>query len=289
MNLKIPIILSFLILIFLFGCASEKETEICPAVCVPMWSFDSNANECSFVECGSGCGPNEDTTFGTEDGCKKKIISGATAEGSKSEEVLDVNSCDDGDVCTEDTLDAETGKCTYERSESCCGDGFCDFSERCNEESHKTVCPSDCPRTCPGVLTVSEFTCEGECDTLEDETFSITGNSLLQTRPENIGELPLSSISSSFSCRSAESGSIYYNEKSEKDVYNGVSIKDYFEGNKESVVLKGEPFPDTSIVYNLEITGSPEKTRSFICTIRFTGSAVYYSREITLNFETEAL
>lgn len=207
---------------------------------------------------------------------------------NESEEILDITSCDDEDRCTEDVFDAESGSCRHSRMEICCGDGFCDFSERCDEEIHNTVCPSDCPRTCSGVLTLSEFSCEGSC-TFDGSNFIVTGSSILKAQLENIGELPLGSLSSSFSCRNVKTNTIYYDEKNEKDVYNGVSIKDYFEGNKNKVLLKGRPFPDNTAMYYLEITGVPEKTKQFLCTIRFTGSAVYSSTELKLNFEAEGL
>lgn len=45
--------------------------KICPAVCVPLWAMQNN--NCAFVECGSGCGADEITTFKTEAECKSKL------------------------------------------------------------------------------------------------------------------------------------------------------------------------------------------------------------------------
>ncbi len=217
-----------------------------------------------------------------------KDVSDNLPEADDNGEVLDIQSCDDADPCTEDVFNTGREICEHSRMEICCGDGFCDFSERCDEETHNTVCPSDCPRTCPGVLTLSEFSCNGSC-TFDGSNFIITGSSVLNIQLENIGELPLGSLSTSFACRNVGTNTIYYDERNEEDVYNGVFIKDYFDGNKNKVLIKGKPFPDDTAEYYLEITGVPEKTKQFLCTIRFTGSGVYRSTELKLNFEAESL
>ena len=243
----------------------------------------------------AGCADASDETNETDieagnisDDTPEKLEEDAAGEDDGGKKIIEIPSCDDNNECTGDVLNERTGKCEHKRLEICCGDGFCDFSERCNDDAHTTVCPLDCPRTCAGVLTLSEFSCEGSCS-LNGENFIITGSSILKTQMENIGELPLSSLSSSFECRQMDSNVIHYDEKNEDEVYNNITIKDYFEGDKNKVVLKGNHFPNNTALYYLEISGVPEKTRLFLCTIRFTGGAVYSSTEIKLNFETESL
>ncbi len=240
-----------------------------------------------FTACAS---PSEEISISDADvgNATENVSDDSLKENADDEEAFEIPSCDDNNDCTDDVFNEATGKCEYKRLETCCGDGFCDFSERCNDETHMTVCPLDCPRTCAGVLTLSEFSCEGRC-TLNEDNFIVTGSSILKSQMENIGELPLSSLSSSFTCRRIDSNVIYYDEKNEKDVYNNISMKDYFEGDENKVVLKGNYFPNNTALYYLEINGVPEKTRLFICTIRFTGGATYYSTEIKLDFETESL
>ncbi len=68
-----------LLSVIISGCVNAVETvttttdaRICPAVCVPMWNFDTVANKCVFNDCGSGCGPDNETTFLTQDACMSK-------------------------------------------------------------------------------------------------------------------------------------------------------------------------------------------------------------------------
>jgi len=239
-----------------------------------------------FAGCGDVTEETNRTDINTEN--VSDYAAGNIKEEDLTKEIPDDLSCDDNNDCTDDVLNEGTGKCVHKRLETCCGDGFCDFLERCNDKTHTTVCPSDCPRTCAGVLTLSEFSCEGSC-TLNGDNFVVTGSSILKVQMENIGELPLSSLSSSFTCRQTDSNVVHYDEKNEKEIYNNITIKDYFEGDKNKVVLKGNYFPNNTASYYLEISGIPEKTRLFLCIIRFTGGAVYKSAEIKLNFETESL
>ena len=41
--------------------------EVCPAVCVSMYAI--NVDTCVYDECGSGCGPDNATTFATLEQC----------------------------------------------------------------------------------------------------------------------------------------------------------------------------------------------------------------------------
>lgn len=43
----------------------------CPEVCTQVWAIEDN--KCVFDECGSGCGPNGDTTFSKESQCETKL------------------------------------------------------------------------------------------------------------------------------------------------------------------------------------------------------------------------
>ncbi len=50
----------------------------CPAVCVPLWTIRNN--ECIFNSCGSGCGPNNITSFSAEAECKSAMATEITDE-----------------------------------------------------------------------------------------------------------------------------------------------------------------------------------------------------------------
>lgn len=49
----------------------EDNRQVCPAVCVPMWKIQGD--RCVYDECGSGCGPNNKTTFDTKQECLENI------------------------------------------------------------------------------------------------------------------------------------------------------------------------------------------------------------------------
>ncbi|MEM4326275.1 MAG: hypothetical protein QXU40_03160 [Candidatus Pacearchaeota archaeon] len=48
----------------------ESEKRICPAVCVPMYELKEGG--CVYNECGSGCGPDNLTTFLKKEECESK-------------------------------------------------------------------------------------------------------------------------------------------------------------------------------------------------------------------------
>ena len=58
------------------------DAKVCPAVCVQMWRFNSVTDECRFVECGSGCGPDDVETFATKSQCESNLA--ATEEEGSS-------------------------------------------------------------------------------------------------------------------------------------------------------------------------------------------------------------
>lgn len=61
--------------------AAAESPRICPAVCVPLWTVQNN--ECVFNECGSGCGPDNITSFSTEAECKSAPAAGIAEEKQK--------------------------------------------------------------------------------------------------------------------------------------------------------------------------------------------------------------
>ena len=58
----------------------EAPDKICPAVCVQMWTLENN--NCVFTPCGSGCGPDNQKTFETENECKSNL---GTSSQTKAE------------------------------------------------------------------------------------------------------------------------------------------------------------------------------------------------------------
>ncbi|MFH1327136.1 MAG: hypothetical protein ABIH59_03350 [archaeon] len=48
-----------------------KAREVCPTVCVSV--YELNNNECVYIECGSGCGADNISTFNTLEDCEAKF------------------------------------------------------------------------------------------------------------------------------------------------------------------------------------------------------------------------
>ena len=48
-----------------------EPREVCPAVCVPAYKI--NVDSCVYDECGSGCGPDNSTSFATLEQCEQGI------------------------------------------------------------------------------------------------------------------------------------------------------------------------------------------------------------------------
>jgi hypothetical protein len=56
-----------------------EEVKVCPAVCVEMWEIKFVGGSdigptCGYNECGSGCGPDNEGTFSTEDECQEALV-----------------------------------------------------------------------------------------------------------------------------------------------------------------------------------------------------------------------
>ncbi|MEK6932845.1 MAG: hypothetical protein AABW56_03575 [Nanoarchaeota archaeon] len=74
---KLFLTLLVIIVIFLAGCTTnlpqnnDNNGEVCPQVCVPMYSTENFL--CDYIECGSGCGPDNVTTFGTLEECQARV------------------------------------------------------------------------------------------------------------------------------------------------------------------------------------------------------------------------
>jgi hypothetical protein len=100
---------------------SDNGGRICPAVCVPMWEL--KGGQCLFTDCGSGCGPDSKTTYGSEAECQD------AASGKTPGEACDsLNPCAIGDcykfqdevapICWEGNpcQKCESGKCNIAES-----------------------------------------------------------------------------------------------------------------------------------------------------------------------------
>jgi len=86
--------------------------KICPAVCVPL--YEINSENCTFTECGSGCGPDGINTFSTLSACQDglKISDEKKCEMQNGTWVLNGVQC----------------------IKAPCPSGYCDTYSRCSQE-----------------------------------------------------------------------------------------------------------------------------------------------------------
>ncbi len=190
-------------------------------------------------------------------------------------------SCDDYNPCTEDVFNNLTRNCEYRRMTNCCGDGTCTGDERCDASTHATKCLADCRPECPAFLVVSDWGCEGEC--LKAGTkYIVEGDSKFTLTLENIGELPLTGITSNFRCNRV-GGSNFYSSNT-NTVKEGVSFRGYFSGDSEErTSLTGVPYGRNNAIYTFEVSGEPESNIELKCTVGITAPDVYYPAQLSLS------
>lgn len=208
------IVILFVIMIFASGCIDSSEQ----GVTVPVETA------------GSG----------------ESTVEPITGDNESTETVDTEEECDDYDPCTKDVFDADTGECKHITISTCCGDGKCSTTERCNEELHQTKCVEDCGRTCPEFLIVQKDKSDNEgdvfamscgdanCEQIDENRFLIStssGNeSTIKTYVVNLGEKTSSRAFSNFVCWSGEREATQ-----DKHKINGIFISDYFESNGKKV------------------------------------------------------
>ncbi|MEK6830091.1 MAG: hypothetical protein AABY15_08305 [Nanoarchaeota archaeon] len=93
-------------------CGINAGAKACPAVCISM--YEINSGNCTFVECGSGCGSDGINSFSTLELCK---------EGLK---LSDQKRCE-----------IQNGTWTSQKIECIkapCPQGYCDLYSKCNQE-----------------------------------------------------------------------------------------------------------------------------------------------------------
>ena len=75
--------------------ASANDYQVCAAVCIPLWEIKNNA--CVFNSCGSGCGPDGITRFGTKNECELELygIAKIPIAGQPSEFITTIKSTEE--------------------------------------------------------------------------------------------------------------------------------------------------------------------------------------------------
>lgn len=128
-----------------------------------------------------------------------------------------------------------------------CGDNKCIDAERCDYNTYETVCPEDCPISCPPKVVVSGTECVGACS--EAGTgFAVTDDSKIKIRLENIGERSTDTANTRFRCYEGET-LVVQNDGEKK---YGVEFRDYFDSYVEKKSI------------NSRITGSGNVVNYFL-------------------------
>lgn len=198
-------------------------------------------------------------------GCVEETPKQASNDFAK--QVVIIPSCDDGDVCTEDVFNNLTQQCDHVEMEFCCGDGVCSGGERCDAETHRTVCPDDCPMECPAVMVLGEWDCSGKC--LEGPGYYlIDGDAILNVTLENIGELNFVDVASGFRCNKESTGNLYVSDMNIAPK-NGVLFRHYFDNGEEKVYLSGAPYDRNKVNFILDLEGVPEEEMDLNCFVTF--------------------
>ncbi len=234
------------------------------------------------------------------------IMTGATSieetetPVEQSETTEQTESCEDGDACTKDLFNTLAKVCQHVPIAHCCGDGICEASERCNDETHRTVCPDDCSILCKGYLIVAEtevaavegdftYSCFGsKCVKLDEKDFTITdktSNSGIKTFVVNIGEQVASHVTSTFYCAELDAE---FPQKATKDSnkINGVSISDYFDSGDESASTVNGIIHDSNFAtyhMNFDTTGIVKNTR-MRCVITLQSVVLRNMQEVFIDF-----
>src|SRR3989344_4371599 len=154
----------------------------------------------------NGCGKAAGTVCGdgTCDATESCLCADCSNDPKCAESGTEVKeSCDDNNDCTSDSFNALTKQCEHEITLNCCGNKRCGETERCDEETHTTVCRDDCGLNCEGYLEIHkegkqpsgfDFECgDANCEETGPNSFTIRGTTSIKTTVENIGEFSLNS------------------------------------------------------------------------------------------------
>jgi len=205
----------------------------------------------------------------------------------KDEEEVKVlkGKCDDGNECTKDIFNEVSKICSYEKIEGCCGNDICESGERCNEETHTTVCIEDCKAQCEPFVIIYDkkdnrinqkesFTCGDEnCIEVSSNEFKITGNSSITTTLENTGEKSTDIVTSNFKCVGEEF-------KALKNFENilGVTFSSYFNDKLGSLNgINSKISGNNYATYKLQIDPSKLKRDNLevICDVKIIVNPVF--------------
>ena len=224
-----------------------------------------------------GCGSDDDSN-GSLDQQLQDI------ENQSNQIIQVINSCDDSNLCTEDIFNGLTKECEHRRLDHCCGDTVCDSDERCDAGTHKTICSQDCPRQCPAFVEIDDWECENNCLVAPDH-FLVDGDAKFNLNLQNIGELALNDVTSSFRCF-RKSGLEFFTDRNMQPK-SGVLFRDHFNAGQEKVYLSGEYYGNNKASYTFEVVGTPTENLVLDCQTTFKTQSGYYAvKDIQIRLST---
>ena len=145
-----------------------------------------------------------------------------------------------------------------------CGDGKCIDSERCDYTKYETVCPEDCPISCPPKVIANKPECVGAC-TASGDSFDVTGDAKIKIRLENTGERATNTATTKFRCYEGETLVVQNDNEKKYDVI----FKDYFDSYVEEKEINSRITISGSVVnYFLDFDfGDLTRNADLTCTI----------------------
>lgn len=191
-------------------------------------------------------------------GCEKSNVTGDTTASTKPSTV------------NQDIVPKRTG----------CGDNICAEDEKCDEITHRTVCPDDCGIQCGAYVTISGPTCDGSCS-VSGITVTVTGSSRIMFSLENSGERAAESVSSSFKCDYPDGSGLYF--KTDLGDKNGYKWHDYFGNGDEQGIVNSVITGNNKLIYTLNLAGSTEKAREVVCRSSFSSNSFSTAKTVNYN------
>ena len=248
----------------------------------------------------SACNPQKKVSFCGNGICEDTENCQCSDCASKPECKTDLSKqCDDLNECTTDSYNEATQSCAHEFATNCCGNGKCELEERnCDEVTHTTNCPKDCKFNCPASLIIKKsiegetsdnfpYACEVNCDEVNVNNFKLSNKTgSIKTIIKNIGEITSGTITSSFYCY--REGNPSNKLERDCDTTNGISVRDYFNNNLDTVNIKGKVAGNNTAIYYLKFDFSEiqQDGVTIICTVSLDDSLDKFksSQQLSITF-----
>ena len=161
-----------------------------------------------------------------------------------------------------------------------CGDGKCVDSERCDYDKYETVCPEDCPISCPPKIIANKPECVGAC-VASGNSFDVTGDAKIKIRLENVGERATNTATTKFRCYEGETLVIHNDGETKYDV----TFRDYFDSYVEEKEINSRITTSGSVVnYFLDFDfGDLTRNADLTCSISIDDGTIDLALRDSLN------